>query len=159
MWLLGRRPGRLGAQRGGAGGGDFDGGELGGVLGGAGLRDAARIAVERQAGLVEQGIGLADHLDHLAEVVAEGADRLGLRHEAGADLRDQRRGVLQRVDHLVRRRDVRQALGHLGAPKPEQRTLRVKAIRDGPHQHRDQHAVLHLLAEAAELDFARAQDE
>ena len=75
-------------------------------LGVAALGNAARIAVEGEARLVEQGIGLADHLHHLAEVVAEGADRLGLRHEAGAHLRDQRGGVLQRVDHLVRRRDV-----------------------------------------------------
>jgi hypothetical protein len=66
----------------------FDGGELGRVLRGARLGDAARVAVEGEAGVIQQGVRLADHLDHLPEVVAEGPNRLGLRHKAGADLGD-----------------------------------------------------------------------
>ena len=56
--------------------------------------------------------------------LAKGAHRLGLRHEAGTQLRDQRGGVLEWVDHLVRGRDVRQAVRHLGAPNPKRRALR-----------------------------------
>jgi hypothetical protein len=47
--------------------------------------------------------------------------------------------------------------GISASPQPVQRALRREALGHGPHQHRDQHAVLHLLAQAAELDLAGAE--
>jgi hypothetical protein len=42
-------------------------------------------------------------------------------------------------------------------PQPEQRALLVEPLGDGADQHRDEHTVLDLLAEAAELDLASPQ--
>jgi hypothetical protein len=49
--------------------------------------------------------------------------------------------------------------GTSGAPQPEQRACAWKRSAIGPHQHRDEHAVLHLLAEAPELDLAGPEAE
>ena len=127
------------------------------ILRTTGFGDTARIGIKRDARGIQCGIRFADHLDRRAEIIAKGAGGLGLRHKACTHLGDQCGGILQRINHLMRWRHMRDALRHGIRPKPEQRALRVKALGDRPHQHRDQHAVLHLFAKPAEFDLAGAE--
>jgi hypothetical protein len=57
--------------------GNFDRRHLCRVLGRPRLGHAAWIAIERQPGIVAQRVGFADHLNGLAEVIAEGATAPG----------------------------------------------------------------------------------